>query len=85
MGKADEFYRVALALRDRIVSGQSNERPVQAWAAVCRACSNANNAMHRELAGRVHGRAQHVWFSNLDKIWWAAKAQVETIARGVAA
>ncbi|WP_234053639.1 MULTISPECIES: hypothetical protein [unclassified Xanthobacter] len=81
MTAADEFYKNAIALRGRIVAGRSNERPVQAWAAVARECAKASDAMRRELGNRVHGRAQQAWFNNLDKLWWAAKAQVETLAR----
>lgn len=81
MSQADTFYQNAKTLRDRAMSGQSNQLPVQAWADVARECAKASDAMHAELGNRVHGRAQHVWFSNLDKIWWAAKAQVETLAR----
>lgn len=79
-----DHYKAAIALRDRIISGQSNELPVQAWAHVCRACAKANDAKRRELDGRVHGRADHSFFNNLDRVWWAAKAQVETLARKVA-
>ena len=81
MATAHEHYRKAVELRNRIVAGQSNERPVQAWAAVCRQCAKANDAMRRELGGKVHTRLDHSFFNNLDRIWWAAKAQVETLAR----
>lgn len=76
-----DFYNEAITLRNRIVAGQSNERPVQAWAAVCRACANASNAYHREFDGRIHGRLENNAFNNLDRVWWHAKAQVETLGR----
>lgn len=76
-----EFYNEARTLRDRIVRRQTNETPVQAWAAVCRACANANDAFRRENQG-VHGRRHQAFLNNLDAIWWVAKAQVETLARG---
>lgn len=76
-----EHLQAATTLRNRILRGQSNERPVQAWAAVCRECANANNAFYREEAG-IHGRRHQAFLSNLDAVWWPAKAQVETLARG---
>ena len=81
---ADHHYRQALVLRDRILRGQHNERPVQAWAAVCRECAKASDAFRREMDGRTRGRAAHAWLNNLDAVWWPAKAQVETLARGAA-
>lgn len=82
MATAYQHYQQAVQLRDRVVSGQSNQRPVQAWAAVCRECAKASDAMHRELTGRsFYGRADLSFFNNLDRIWWSAKAQVETLAR----
>jgi hypothetical protein len=78
---AHDHYKAAIALRDRIISRQVNETPVQAWAAVCRECAKANDAKRRELGDKVHGRADHSFFNNLDRVWWAAKAQVETLAR----
>jgi hypothetical protein len=81
MSAADTFYRNAIQLRDRIVAGQSNELPVQAWAAVARECAKASDAFRREESG-FHGRRHQAFLNNLDAIWWVAKAQVETIARG---
>lgn len=78
---AHDHYKAALALRDRILSGKSNERPVQAWAAVARECAKANDKFWAEMGGRVHGRSQQSFLENLDRIWWSAKAQVETIGR----
>jgi hypothetical protein len=49
-----DHYNEAIALRDRIISGQSNERPVQAWAAVCRACAKANDSYRREFNAKPH-------------------------------
>jgi hypothetical protein len=66
MTAADAHYRNAIQLRSRIVSGASNERPVQAWAAVCRACAMANDAFWREMGDRVHGRAAQAFLTNLD-------------------
>jgi len=74
-----EHFRKAIQLRDRILAGQSNERPVQAWASVARECAKASDAFLREESG-VHGRRHHVFLTNLDRVWWAAKAQVETLA-----
>lgn len=76
-----DFYKTAIELRDRILSGKSNERPVQAWAAVARECAKAENKFYAENEGRIHGRAHQAFLSNLDKIAWAANAQVETLAR----
>lgn len=82
-----DYYNEAIALRDRIISGQSNERPVQAWASVCRACAKANNAYRREFDARSFGqgytRFELSMLNNLDRVWWTAKAQVETLGRGV--
>jgi hypothetical protein len=75
-----EHYKTAIALRDRILSGRSNERAVQAWASVARHCAIANDLFRREESG-IHGRRHQAFLSNLDKVWWAAKAQVETLAR----
>ena len=77
---SQDHINQARALRDRIISGQSNEAPIQAWAAVSRACANASNAYRKEQNG-IHGRAQQSWLNNLDAIWWPARAQVETLAR----
>jgi hypothetical protein len=81
---AHDHYKAAIALRDRIISRQVNDTPVQAWAAVCRECAKANDKFGRENEGRVHGRSQQSFLNNLDRVWWAAKAQVETLARQVA-
>lgn len=81
---AHDHYKRAIELKNRIIAGQSNETPVQAWAGVCRACAKASNAKWNELGDRVHGPSQHSFFNNLDRVWWAAKAQVETLARQVA-
>lgn len=78
---ADDHYNEALSIRDRILSGSTNERLVQAWASVCRECAKANDKYWAELGGRVHGRAQQAFFANLDRVWWNAKAQVETLAK----
>lgn len=75
-----DHYNEAVALRNRIIAGQSNERPVMAWAAVCRSCAKANDAFRHEETG-VHGRRHQSFLNNLDAIWWVAKAQVETLAR----
>lgn len=79
---AHQHYQQAIQLRNRIISGQSNERPVQAWAAVCRECAKASDAMRRELADRsFYSRLDLSFFNNLDRVWWYAKAQVETLAK----
>lgn len=77
-----DHFKAAVALRNRIVSGQTNETPVQAWAAVARQCAIANDKFWAEQGSRIHGRAQQAFLSNLDKISWAARAQVETLGRG---
>lgn len=82
---ADSFYFNAIALRDRIMAGQTNETLVQAWASVCRECAKANDARRRELADKAaYGYAENQWFVRLDRVWWHAKAQVETLARRAA-
>lgn len=79
---ARDHYLEAIALRDRIFRKQTNETPIMAWAHVCRACAKANDAKHRELAGKLwYGRMDLNFFNNLDSVWWYAKAQVETLAR----
>ena len=74
-------YQQALTLRDQIVLGQRNEPAVLSWAAVARQCAIANDKFRAESAGRVHGRRHQAFLENLDRVWWAARAQVETIAR----
>lgn len=76
---AYDHYRAAIDARDRILSGASNERPVQAWATVARLCAIASEAFWAEQGSRVHGRSQQSFLSNLDKVCWAARAQVETL------
>jgi hypothetical protein len=80
-----DHYNDAIALRDRIISGQSNERPVQAWAAVCRACAKANNAYRAEFDAKSFGcgytRFELSMLNNLERVWWTARAQVETLGR----
>ena len=79
---ARTHYLRAIELRDRIASGQSNEPTVMAWAAVCRECAKANNAKRQELDGRAaYTRLELGFFNNLNRVWWPAKAQVETLAR----
>ena len=78
---AYDHYTAAVALKGRIVAGESNQRPVKAWAAVARQCAIASDKFWAEQGKRVHGRSQQAFLSNLDKIWWAARAQVETLAR----
>lgn len=78
---AYNHYNAAIALRDRILDGKSNERPVQAWAAVARECAKAENAYRVATEGHIHGRSDQSFLTNLDKISWAARAQVETLAK----
>jgi hypothetical protein len=78
---AYDHYQTAIELRDRIASGKSNELPAQAWAAVARECAKAESKFSTENEGRVHGRRHQSFLSNLDKIAWAARAQVETLAK----
>jgi hypothetical protein len=77
-----DHYKAAVALRDRILDRKVNETPVQAWAAVARECAKAEFKFRRENEGRVHGRSHHSFLMNVDRIGWAARAQVETLARG---
>lgn len=81
---AREHYKAAIALRDRILDGKSNQTLVQAWASVCRECAKAENKFYAETAGRVHGASQHSFLNNLDRVWWYARAQVETLGRQTA-
>ena len=76
-----DHYKLALERRDRILSGASNETPIKAWAAVARECAIANDKFWDEQGSRIHGRSQQSFLFNLDKIWWAASAQVETLGR----
>ena len=87
---SQDFFNRATALQARIIRGESNETPVMAWAAVCRACANASNAKRNEIAaiaGPVpsYTRAELNWFNNLERVWWVARAQVETLAEKAAA
>lgn len=78
---ARDHYTAAIALRDRIIGGQSNETPAQAWAAVARQCAIANDKFWAEQGNRIHGRSQQSFLNNLDRVWWHARAAVETIAK----
>jgi hypothetical protein len=64
----------------RIIAGTTNQTPVQAWAAVARECAKAESAFYAENPG-VHGRRHQAFLANLDKLQWAANAQVETLGR----
>lgn len=81
---AHSHYTAALELRSRILAGQSNERPVQAWAAVCRQCAIASRKFRDEINDITYTRADLSFLNNLDRVWWYAKAQVETLAREAA-
>ena len=83
MKTAHDHYKAAIELRSRILSGKTNERPVQAWASVARECSIAESKFHAENEGRIHGRAHQSFLTNLDKVNWAARAQVECLGRAV--
>lgn len=81
MQASDHHFGTAVALRNRIIAKQTNETPIQAWAAVCRECANANNAKRRELAGKpFHSFSDNRFFTRLDRIWDVAKAQVEALS-----
>lgn len=71
----------------RVAAGQHNETKIQAWAGVCRAFAIANNAYRKECDARACGRGYTRFelsqFNNIDRLWWVAKAQVETLGRGV--
>lgn len=82
---AYDHYKAAIALRDRVLGGKSNQTPVQAWASVCRECAKAESKFFAENEGRVHGASQRSFLNNLDRVWWAAKAQVETLSRAALA
>jgi hypothetical protein len=75
------FYKTAIELPERILSGKSNERPVKAWAAGAREGAKAAKKFNAENEGRIQGRSHQAFLSNLDKIAWPANAQVETLAR----
>ena len=64
----------------RIIDGATNLTLVQAWAAVARECAKAESAFYAENPG-VHGRRHQAFLTNLDKLQWAARAQVETLGR----
>lgn len=81
---AHDHYKAAIELRNKILSGQSNERPIHAWVAVVRECAKANDKFRAEMGNRVHGRSAQAFLTNLDKVWEPARAQVETLARGAA-
>jgi len=81
---SDEHYKAAISLRNRVLDGKTNETPVMAWAAVCRECAKANDAKRREINSLVYTRSELAFFNNLDRVWWYAKAQVETLARRAA-
>lgn len=82
---ADNLYFNAIALRDRIIAGRTNETLVQAWAAVCRECAKADHARRRELAHKAaYSYSDNQWFVRLDRVWDYAKAQVETLAKKAA-
>lgn len=79
---AHDFYAEAIALRSRAIAGQTNETPILAWAAVCRACAKANNAKRNELAKfDYYTRLELNFFNNLNRIWFDARAQVESRRR----
>jgi hypothetical protein len=82
MRDATDIYRNAIAMRDRILSGMSNETPVQAWAAVCRECAKANDGRRLELLHKAaHSHADNQFFARLDRVWDYARGQVEYHAR----
>jgi len=64
----------------RIIAGQENRPLVHAWASVARDCAKAESAFYAENSG-VHGRRHQAFLSSLDKLQWAARAQVETLGR----
>ena len=70
-------YTNAVALRNRIVAGQTNQTPVMAWAGVCRECAAADHALRSANAGQSLGRLELNFLNSLDAIWWTAKAQRE--------
>ncbi len=74
------YMNRARDMADRIIAGTTNQTPVQAWAAVARECAKAESAYRAENPG-VHGRRHQAFFANLDKLRWAAQAQVETLGR----
>ena len=83
MTKSYEHFNKARELRDRIIARQINTPVITAWAQVARHCAIAEHAFYQENPG-VHGRRHQAFLTNLDKIGWAARAQVETLARRVA-
>lgn len=83
---ADDHFQEARRLRALIVTGATNQTPIQGWASVCRACYRASNAKRAELAAHdAYTRLELNWFNNLESVWWPARAQVETLAKRAAA
>ena len=81
---AHEYYKTAIDLRDRIILKKTNLPLIKAWVEVARACAKAESAFYTENNGRIHGRSHQSFLSNLDRIAWIARAQVETLGRSVA-
>lgn len=75
-----EFINRARETAARIIAGQENRPLVRAWVSVARDCANAENAFRAENPG-VHGRRHQAFLTSLDKLQWAARAQVETLGR----
>ncbi len=78
---AHGHYELALQLRNRIIAGQSNETPVQAWAGVVRNCAIAASKFRAEVNQMTYTRAELAFLNNIDRIWQPAKAQVQTLTR----
>ena len=83
---ADELLKNASAMRDRILAGTAEGPLVQAWAAVARECAKADLRRQEELSN-LPGYApgfrplDTIFERSLDRVWYWARAQVETRAR----
>lgn len=85
MATYHDHLSAAAGLRDRILSGSTNETPVRAWAAVCRECAFANEKARAALADNaapVH--PSKAFLNSLQQLWWFAKAQHEALVRRAA-
>lgn len=75
-----QLYDEMIALRNRVIAGQSNLPAIQAWAAVARACVWASRARREERNGD-YTRLDLNFFNNISRIEWFARAQIETRGR----
>lgn len=85
---SSQLIEEARNLYYRVAAGQTNETKIMAWAGVCRAFAKASNAYRADCDARACGRGYTRFelnqFNNIDRLWWVAKAQVETLGRRAA-